>query len=57
MMSSFAIHQVDRQVRLGPDDAGIGSVRPEETPGLGPDDAGIGSVRPEETPGLGPDDV
>jgi len=37
-MSSFAIHQVDRQVRLGPDDAGIGSVRPEETPGLGPDD-------------------
>jgi hypothetical protein len=39
MMSSFAIHQVDRQGRLGPDDAGIGSVRPEETPGLGPDDA------------------
>jgi hypothetical protein len=33
---------------LGPDDEGIGNVRPEEVVPLGPDDEGIGNVRPEE---------
>ena len=57
MMSSSRIHQVDREVRLGPDDAGIGIVRPDDAPGLGPDDAGIGTVRPDDAPGLGLDDA
>ena len=56
-MSSSRIHRTDRQVRPSADDAGIGSVRPDEAPGLGPDDVGIGSVRPDEAAGLGPDDV
>ena len=56
-MSSSRIHRVDREVRLGPDDAGIGSLRPDDTPGLGPDDLGIGSVRPDDAPGPAPDNA
>jgi hypothetical protein len=55
-MSSSRIQRADRQVRLRPDDLGIGSVRPDDAPGLGPDDLGIGIVRPDDAPGLGPDD-
>ena len=42
---------------LGPHDAGLGSIRPEQTVGLGPHDAGLGSIRPEQTVGLGPHDA
>ena len=43
--------------RLGPHDAGLGSIRPDQTVGLGPHDAGLGSIRPEQTVGLGPHDA
>ena len=42
---------------LAPDDAGFGSIRPEQTVGLAPDDAGLGNIRPEQVVGLGPDDA
>ena len=42
---------------LDPHDAGLGSIRPEQTVGLGPHDAGLGSIRPEQTVGLGPRDA
>ena len=43
--------------RLGPHDAGLGSIRPDQTVGLGPHDAGLGSIRPDQTVGLGPHDA
>ena len=38
---------VDPATRLDPEDAGVGSVRPDETGPLPPDDEGLGGVRPE----------
>jgi hypothetical protein len=37
---------------LGPHDAGLGSVRPDQVVALGPHDAGLGSVRPDQVVAL-----
>ena len=37
---------------VGPDDEGVGNIRPDEAPGIGVGDEGIGNVRP--VPGSGP---
>ena len=36
----------DEVVAIGPDDEGLGNVRPDEVVAIGPDDEGVGSVRP-----------
>jgi len=33
-------------VPIGPDDEGLGNVRPDEVVPIGPDDEGLGNVRP-----------
>ena len=37
---------------VGPEDEGVGNIRPDEAPGPGAEDEGIGNVRP--IPGSGP---
>ena len=46
-----------RAFGLGPHDAGLGSIRPDQVVGLGPHDAGLGSIRPDQVVGLGPHDA
>jgi hypothetical protein len=40
-----------RTFGLGPHDAGLGSIRPDQVVGLGPHDAGLGSIRPDQVVG------
>jgi hypothetical protein len=47
---------IDPAPRLDPDDAGVGSVRPEEAGPLPANDQGLGSVRPEAREPLQPQD-
>ena len=35
----------DEVVAIGPDDEGLGNVRPDEVVAIGPDDEGLGNVR------------
>ena len=46
----------DEVVPVGPDDEGLGNVRPDEVVPIGPDDEGLGNVRPDEVVPIGPDD-
>ena len=44
-------------IGLGPHDAGLGGIRPDQAIGLGPHDAGLGGIRPDQAIGLGPHDA
>ena len=46
-----------RAVDLGRDDAGFGSIRPDQVVELDRNDVGIGSIRPDEGFDLDPGDV